>query len=535
MASNRLVMALCCVAVGVQIQASVLPPAAGGVLSARVKPRLVAPHALSLKTRLRGGEQKTSGLPIADSTDDLQDAGGTVTIKLSINYGVDKGSIVAVGPSKCFGSGDIHKAPKLKRKGGSGDVWEGEVTIPRSEGVVKYQYVVLSHVHRYEARIADRAINVLGLPEGSTVDVQDSFRSPKPATLATACFSRAVFGKGKDLDKDLNGDNPGIDHAALTWTPPGTAESELTVRFTLFAPRIDAGHSVWVTGAADSLGNWDGGKRLRMAHIGRGIYVAQASVASGDVPLEYKYEVVDSSGGIVCSEKNKRKLERASAAKSARFLVKDEAFAYPNPVFKGAGVAIPVSGIKTRASMGLGEFLDIKPMADWCVKTGLQLIQILPINDSGEDPSPYSAASSFALHPIYVRPGAVCDYYADKCGTDMTGKRGWCTDLIEKLNGNWKIDYARILQEKSKLMDGIFDKVGIDKIMEDEDMLKWIEANKKWLEPYAGFKVQMMKEREFNNKWWDCTTWSKRASEISSIVNSGSPDFDKIARVYFVQ
>ncbi|MGB1604374.1 MAG: hypothetical protein ACPIOQ_67210, partial [Promethearchaeia archaeon] len=44
-----------------------------------------------------------------------------------------------------------------------------------------------------------------------------------------------------------------------------------------------------------------------------------------------------------------------------------------------------------------------------------------------------------------------------------------------------------------------------------------------WLEPYAGFKVQMMKEREFNNKWWDCTTWSKRASEISSIVNSGSP------------
>ena len=55
-------------------QASVLPPAAGGVLSARVKPRLVAPHALSLKTRLRGGEQKTSGLPIADSTDDLQDA-----------------------------------------------------------------------------------------------------------------------------------------------------------------------------------------------------------------------------------------------------------------------------------------------------------------------------------------------------------------------------------------------------------------------------------------------------------------------------
>ena len=34
---------------------------------------------------------------------------GTVTLKLMINYGVDGGSIVAVGPASCFGSGDINK------------------------------------------------------------------------------------------------------------------------------------------------------------------------------------------------------------------------------------------------------------------------------------------------------------------------------------------------------------------------------------------------------------------------------------------
>lgn len=38
---------------------------------------------------------------------------------------------------------------------------------------------------------------------------------------------------------------------------------------------------------------------------------------------------------------------------------------------------------------GMGEFTDLKMMVDWCVKSGLQIIQILPINDSGEDPSPY--------------------------------------------------------------------------------------------------------------------------------------------------
>jgi len=91
-----------------------------------------------------------------------------VTLKLSLNYGVDNGNIVAVGPASCFGSGDLHKgtsgeraaqivedlgtgvmgagrkvldlagvtlnhslacgvaAPKLSRKGG--ERWEGSVT-----------------------------------------------------------------------------------------------------------------------------------------------------------------------------------------------------------------------------------------------------------------------------------------------------------------------------------------------------------------------------------------------------------------------
>merc|ERR1711971_836449 len=153
------------------------------------------------------------------------------------------------------------------------------------------------------------------------------------------------------------------------------------------------------------------------------------------------------------------------------------------------------SGIKTRASTGIGEFLDLKIMADWCTKSGLQLIHILPINDSGEDPSPYSAASSFALHPIFVRPSAVSDYYADKLGKDMSGMRGWATSLIEKLNGNWKIDYPQVLNEKAKLMDGIFDAVGREEVLGDDDMMAWVEKNRRWLDPYAGFKVQMAKER----------------------------------------
>jgi hypothetical protein len=41
--------------------------------------------------------------------------------------------------------------------------------------------------------------------------------------------------------------------------------------------------------------------------------------------------------------------------------------------FRAAGVAIPVSGIKSHNSTGIGEFCDLKLVVDWCVATGLQV------------------------------------------------------------------------------------------------------------------------------------------------------------------
>lgn len=58
-----------------------------------------------------------------------------------------------------------------------------------------------------------------------------------------------------------------------------------------------------------------------------------------------------------------------------------------------------------------------------------------------QDPSPYSASSSFALHPIYVRPKAVAEYYSSKMGTDMKGALGWAQSLVRaawmRLSATW--------------------------------------------------------------------------------------------------
>ena len=80
--------------------------------------------------------------------------------------------------------------------------------------------------------------------------------------------------------------------------------------------------------------------------------------------------------------------------------------------WKGAGVAVPVFSLKSKCSFGIGDFSDIKLLAEWCSKVGLKMIQILPINDTRTDNSwdnsyPYKAISTKALSCFL----SLCSYH----------------------------------------------------------------------------------------------------------------------------
>lgn len=76
-------------------------------------------------------------------------------------------------------------------------------------------------------------------------------------------------------------------------------------------------------------------------------------------------------------------------------------------MYHDAGVAVPVFSLRTEDGFGVGEFSDLKKLADWADKASLGIIQILPINDtianySWTDSYPYAAVSVYALHPQYI-------------------------------------------------------------------------------------------------------------------------------------
>ena len=84
---------------------------------------------------------------------------------------------------------------------------------------------------------------------------------------------------------------------------------------------------------------------------------------------------------------------------------------------KLTGVAVPLGALYTKDNSVIGEFGDLKPFADFCKAAGISIIQLLPVNDTGTQSSPYSGLSAFALHPIYIRinevPGFEALYKAD--------------------------------------------------------------------------------------------------------------------------
>lgn len=66
------------------------------------------------------------------------------------------------------------------------------------------------------------------------------------------------------------------------------------------------------------------------------------------------------------------------------------------------GICLPLFSLRTEKSSGIGEFNDLLPLIDWCKSVGFNCLQLLPLNDTGDDPSPYNALTSCGLDPVYL-------------------------------------------------------------------------------------------------------------------------------------
>lgn len=155
--------------------------------------------------------------------------------------------------------------------------------------------------------------------------------------------------------------------------------------------------------------------------------------------------------------------------------------------WKGAGVAVPVFSLRSRYSCGIGEFLDLKLLADWCSKVGLKIIQILPINDTRTDDSwdnsyPYKAISTKALHPIYLNLSEMGTLYNESDKEYFEQQRDY-------LNAKDYVDYPEVMKVKEAYFRKIFEQTWHE-VKNRNDYRTFFNENRDWLIPYAEFCCQ---------------------------------------------
>ena len=169
-----------------------------------------------------------------------------------------------------------------------------------------------------------------------------------------------------------------------------------TITIKTIGPWLLHGEQVLLAGSCPALGGWDPAKALPMTNTQGILWHIDLDKAKLPDNFEYKFILRKADGTIVWETCFNRTNPGA---------VTETTFPDQHPRF--AGTAIPVFSLRSQHSAGIGDFADIKLMADWAAVTGQAVLQLLPVNDTTStktwtDSYPYGGITIMALHPIYL-------------------------------------------------------------------------------------------------------------------------------------
>lgn len=160
------------------------------------------------------------------------------------------------------------------------------------------------------------------------------------------------------------------------------------------------------------------------------------------------------------------------------------------------GVLVPVFSLRTPDSTGVGEFLDLVPLAEWCQSCSLDLIQLLPVNDTGDDASPYNALSAFALHPVYCRVQVVPEY----ARLDPAVQKAVDKQLSSLKSNKNNFEYMKVRSTKISVLKTIFEAFE-PAIKTNKELKSWL-ADNPWAKDYGVFMALKDQHQRAGWKFW---------------------------------
>jgi 4-alpha-glucanotransferase len=302
--------------------------------------------------------------------------------------------------------------------------------------------------------------------------------------------------------------------------------------FRLEAADIPDGLVVGITGNTPELGNWTAATLLNADNFP--VWEAGFQMVDDIIQLDYKYVLCNpETAEIVTWESGENRTLSFNFPKDKGNCVINttRGFRYQNYRWRGAGMAIPVFSLRSKRGFGIGEFLDLKDAIDLTQAMSMNVVQILPVNDTiayktWKDCYPYAAISVYALNPLYINIDAIGKFKKPK-DQQAFEKMRIELNALEHIDldtvVNHKLDFLKILYEEKKAS-----------VFRSKAFKEYFEEQKEWLIPYAAFSYL----RDLNgtpdfNKWETHQVYNEK--EIAALTQKGSRSYNDIAFYYFIQ
>jgi len=312
---------------------------------------------------------------------------------------------------------------------------------------------------------------------------------------------------------------------------PQGASSGRVLRVTLRAPRVMAGHQICLTGGHRLLGGWDSAKARPMSGERYPVWEMDLPAEQFSGPVEFKFGVWDArQRRLVEFEDGTNRWFHGMPPGSADLEVNYEEYRHREP-WRGAGVAIPVFSIRTDSGYGIGEFQDLALFAKWAAQCGLQLVQLLPVNDTSsdftwKDSYPYKAISTAALHPIYLNIERAFAESGEPIPDGYAARR-------DALNRFPQVDYETVLKEKLDYLRTLYSRVG-KKAMASREFKRYLREQAHWLQPYAAFcRLRELHGTADFNQWGEQAAYPAKA--IRAWFKAGAPEYGAVMFHCWVQ
>jgi 4-alpha-glucanotransferase len=186
-----------------------------------------------------------------------------------------------------------------------------------------------------------------------------------------------------------------------------------------------------------------------------------------------------------------------------------------------AGVLVPLFALRGSSDLGVGDVRALREFIDWCARIGFGLVNLLPLNEPGLDPSPYNPISVMAIDPLSISldPDDLADISGERFADAQ--RAVVANDLT-----HGPVRYAAVRKIKSELLRSAFARFKKQHLEAQTArataFTQFTRDEAEWLRPYAVFRALM--HRHGHERWPEWPAETRTLARAERWLAELSPD-----------